>query len=206
MNDVKLKASDYALHVGVSLNTVKNRIRSGILKGSKEEDGIWYVYLSRDEYEHLLKSEERRNEKQKEISNSLEKLKASFEGQLIATYIEIQMFKDLQKEELLHEMSSLYTLLAVREKEIQIMKDEMERMEKALKEKEDSLKDLQRRTMELERSLKHMESQLREKDLMLAEKDIQTQKLLLEKEREILNKTAQIEKLKKELELRERKD
>lgn len=202
MDDVKVKASEYAELTGVSLNTVKNRIRAGVVRGSKEEDGIWYVYLSQDEYHHLMRSQEKRGERQREINNSLEKLKASFEGQLIATYIEIQMLKDLQKEELLHEMSSLYTLLAVREKEIQIMRNQLEEAEKALKEREESLNELQKKLAELEKSLRALENQLRDKELSLAEKDIQMQKMLLEKEKELLSKTAQIEQLKRELEIK----
>jgi len=53
MDTVKIKASEYANLIGVSLNTVKNRIRAGVLPGEKGEDGIWYVLLNREEYEFL---------------------------------------------------------------------------------------------------------------------------------------------------------
>jgi len=35
MDAVKLKASEYANLIGVSLNTVKNRIKAGVIPGEK---------------------------------------------------------------------------------------------------------------------------------------------------------------------------
>lgn len=206
MDDVKVKASEYASMVGVSLNTVKNRIKAGVLKGGKEEDGIWYVYVPKDEYDHLLKSEERRDERQKELHANLEKLKAGLEGNLIATYIEIQMLKEAQKEELLHELSSLYTLLALREKELETLNGDIEKVEKELKEKEQTIKELQESLKRLEKEIKNLENKLRDREYELSQKDIQMQKLLLEKEKELLTKDMHIEKLKREIELREQRD
>ena len=52
-NDVvKVKASEYAMLTDLSLITVKNSLRAGVLKGGKEEDCIWYVYLTQDFWPH----------------------------------------------------------------------------------------------------------------------------------------------------------
>jgi len=78
----KMKASEYAAMTSVSLNTVKNRIKAGILNGAKEEDGVWYVYLTSDEYENLQNSKEKSQEREQAISDSIEKLKALPDGAL----------------------------------------------------------------------------------------------------------------------------
>jgi uncharacterized protein YukE len=180
----------------VSLNTVKNRIRVGVLPGEKGEDGIWYVLLNREEYEFLTQKEEERSKQEANLSSNLEKLKAGFEGSLIATYLEMLMQKDRQREELFHELSSLYTLLAVKEKEIELLKRALEdrEKEKALVE------ELRKELKEKEKEIHKLEGKLKEKELELAQKDIEIQKLLLEKEREILSLRLELEQCKKQRE------
>ncbi|WP_333785049.1 hypothetical protein [Thermocrinis sp.] len=181
MDAVKLKASEYANLIGVSLNTVKNRIRAGVVPGERGEDGIWYVLIPREEYEFLTQKNEERTKTELNISSNLEKLKSGFEGSLIATYLEMLMQKDRQKEELFHELSSLYTLLAVKEKEIELIK-------KAAEEREEQkvlIEQLKKELREKEKEISKLENRLKEKELELAQKDVETQRLLLEKEKEI---------------------
>jgi sporulation protein YlmC with PRC-barrel domain len=90
---VKVKASEYAMLTDLSLNTVKNRIRAGVLKGGKEEDGIWYVYLTQEELDHLRNLKEAQEEKDKKLQSNLEGLKSTLEGSLIATYMSALMQK-----------------------------------------------------------------------------------------------------------------
>ena len=196
MDTVKIKASEYANLTGVSLNTVKNRIKAGVLPGEKGEDGIWYVLLNREEYEFLTQKEEERAKQEANLSSNLEKLKAGFEGSLIATYLEMLMQKDRQREELFHELSSLYTLLAVKEKEIELLKKTLEdrEREKALVE------ELRKELKEKEKEIHKLEGKLKEKELELAQKDIEIQKLLLEKEREMLSLRLELEQCKKQRE------
>lgn len=189
-------ASEYANLIGVSLNTVKNRIKAGVLPGEKGEDGIWYVFLNREEYEFLTQKEEERAKQEANLSSNLEKLKAGFEGSLIATYLEMLMQKDRQREELFHKLSSLYTLLAVKEKEIELLKRALEdrEREKALVE------ELRKELKEKEKEIHKLEGKLKEKELELAQKDIEIQKLLLEKEREMLSLRLELEQCKKQRE------
>ena len=196
MDTIKIKASEYANLIGVSLNTVKNRIKAGVLPGEKGEDGIWYVLLNREEYEFLTRKEEERSKQEANLSSNLEKLKAGFEGSLIATYLEMLMQKDRQREELFHELSSLYTLLAVKEKEIELLKRALEdsEKEKALVE------ELRKELKEKEKEIHKLEGELKEKELELAQKDIEIQKLLLEKEREMLSLRLELEQCKKQKE------
>jgi uncharacterized protein YukE len=196
MDTVKLKASEYANLIGVSLNTVKNRIRAGVLPGEKEEDGIWYVLLNREEYEFLTQREEERSKQEANLSSNLEKLKAGFEGSLIATYLEMLMQKDRQREELFHELSSLYTLLAVKEKEIELLKRTLEDREK----ERTLVEELRKELKEKEKEIHKLEGKLKEKELELAQKDIEIQKLLLEKEREMLSLRLELEQCKKQRE------
>ena len=196
MEKQKMKASEYAQLIGVSLNTVKNRIRAGVLDGAKEEDGIWYVYISPDELEHITKNNNKKEEREKQLKESLEKLKEDFEGNLIATYIEIQRLQDLQKEELFHELSSLSTLIAVKEKEIDFLKKEKEQLNKRLKDKEEEIKELKEEIVRLKEELKSLEMRLKRCEHDLSAKDIEMQKALLEKDRDILNKEMEIERLK----------
>jgi DNA repair exonuclease SbcCD ATPase subunit len=196
MDAVKVKASEYANLIGVSLNTVKNRIRAGVLPGEKEEDGIWYVLLNREEYEFLTQKEEERSKQEANLSSNLEKLKAGFEGSLIATYLEMLMQKDRQREELFHELSSLYTLLAVKEKEIELLKKALEDREKERTLAEELRKELK----DKEKEVHKLEGKLKEKELELAQKDIEIQKLLLEKEREMLSLRLELEQCKKQRE------
>jgi len=196
MDTVKMKASEYANLIGVSLNTVKNRIKAGVLPGEKEEDGIWYVLLNREEYEFLTQKEEERSKQEANLSSNLEKLKAGFEGSLIATYLEMLMQKDRQREELFHELSSLYTLLAVKEKEIELLKKALEDREKERTLAEELGKELK----DKEKEVHKLEGKLKEKELELAQKDIEIQKLLLEKEREMLSLRLELEQCKKQKE------
>jgi DNA repair exonuclease SbcCD ATPase subunit len=196
MDTVKIKASEYANLIGVSLNTVKNRIRAGVLPGEKGEDGIWYVLLNREEYEFLTQKEEERAKQEANLSSNLEKLKTGFEGSLIATYLEMLMQKDRQREELFHELSSLYTLLAVKEKEIELLKRALEDREKERTLAEELRKELK----EKEKEIHKLEGKLKEKELELAQKDIEIQKLLLEKEREMLSLRLELEQCKKQRE------
>ncbi len=194
MDAIKLKASEYANLIGVSLNTVKNRIKAGVLPGEKGEDGIWYVLLDREEYEFLTQREEERSKQENNLSSNLEKLKAGFEGSLIATYLEMLMQKDRQREELFHELSSLYTLLAVKEKEIELLSRALEdrEKEKALVE------ELKKILKEKDKEINKLEGKLREKELELAQKEIEIQRLLLEKEREMLSLKLELEQCKKQ--------
>ncbi|SHK43867.1 hypothetical protein [Thermocrinis minervae] len=196
MDDIKIKASEYAELVNVSLNTVKNRIRAGVIRGGKEEDGVWYVYLQRDEYEHLLKQKEAQQGVDLQLKENLEKLKTGLEGSLIATYIELQVLKDLQKEKLLHELSSVQTLLAVKEKEVELLQMELQRLKDLLKEREAEISELKERLKTLEKEVRRLENLLREKDTEMLQKELQFQKILLEKDKEIMQKDLVIEKLK----------
>jgi hypothetical protein len=196
MDTVKIKASEYANLTGVSLNTVKNRIKAGVLPGEKGEDGIWYVLLNREEYEFLTQREEERSKQEANLSSNLEKLKAGFEGSLIATYLEMLMQKDRQREELFHELSSLYTLLAVKEKEIELLKKALEDRERERTLVEELRKELKDKDKEVHK----LEGKLKEKELELAQKDIEVQKLLLEKEREMLSLRLELEQCKKQRE------
>ncbi len=199
MDKQKMKASEYAQLIGVSLNTVKNRIRAGVLEGAKEEDGIWYVYISPDEYEHIIKSNQKKEEREAQLKETLEKLKGEFEGNLIATYIEIQRLQDIQKEELFHEISSLSTLLAVKEREIDFLKREKEQLIKNLDEKKAEVESLKEELKRLKEEIKTLETKLRQYEHELASKDIEIQRVILEKDRDILNKDMEIEKLKSKL-------
>ncbi|WP_448584610.1 hypothetical protein [Thermocrinis sp.] len=194
MDTVRLKASEYASLIGVSLNTVKNRIKAGVIPGERGEDGVWYVLVPREEYEFLTQKNEERTKTGSNISNNLEKLKSGFEGSLIATYLEMIMQKDRQIEQLFHELSSLYTLLAVREKEIEIIKKAMEEREK----EKDLLEQLKKELKEKEKEISKLENRLKEKELELTQKDLETQRLLLEKEREILSLRLELEHCKKQ--------
>ncbi len=196
MDDVKLKASEYASLMGLSLNTVKNRIRAGVLRGAKEEDGVWYVYLSQEDYEHLTNTKRQRESKELQIRETVERLKSSLEGSLIATYIELQIAKDMQKEELLHELSSLYTLLAVKEKEIEFLRKEVEKTLSELTKKEEETKRFSDEIKHLEKENKRLETSLREKELQLSQRELDFQRAMLEKDREILQKDMEIERLK----------
>ncbi|ADC90226.1 hypothetical protein Thal_1598 [Thermocrinis albus DSM 14484] len=188
MDYVKMKASEYATLTGLSLNTVKNRIRAGVLKGEKAEDGLWYVYVPGDEYQHLLKREEDVKEVQERIKESMEKLRSHLEGNLIATYMELLLQKEKQKDELLHELASLYALLAIREKEIEILNESIQRMKKELSELEDLRKSLREKEKELAKL---------ERDLKSAE--LECQKKLLEKEKELMEKETQLKLLRGEI-------
>ncbi len=200
MNDVKLKASEYASLTGLSINTVKNRIRAGVLKGAKEEDGVWYVYLTKDEYEHLIRSKESQEESGKVLQSNLEGLRSTLEGNLIATYMSALMQKEQQKEQLLHELSSLYTLLAIREKEMEFMLKEQERLKGRCSQLEEENKRLLSLLEEREGIIKELENQLREKDYVISQKELELQKVSLDKERELLNKELELTTLRRELE------
>ncbi len=195
MELLKIKASEYANLSGVSLNTVKNRIRAGILSGSKEEDGIWYVYISQEEYDHLAGTKKQKEEIQTQLKETIDKLKSSLEGSLIATYIELQIAKDMQKEELLYELSSLYTLLAVKEKEIEFLRQEKEANATKISQMERELEKLKEEIKRLEQENKELEAKLKEKEFQIAQKDLEIQKALLEKEKELFQKEVEIEKL-----------
>ncbi len=192
----KMKASEYAQLIGVSLNTVKNRIRAGVLEGAKEEDGIWYVYISPDEYEHITKRNKKKEEREQQLKDTLDKLKDEFEGNLIATYIEIQRLQDLQKEELFHELSSLSTLLAVKEKEIDFLKRERNQLKEQIKEKEKEIKELKEEVKKLKEEIKDTDLKVRRLEHELSAKEIEMQRVVLEKDKELLNKEMEIEKLK----------
>ncbi|WP_448588375.1 hypothetical protein [Thermocrinis sp.] len=194
MEAVKIKASEYASLTSVSLNTVKNRIRAGVIPGEKGEDGIWYVLLPREEYEFLSQRNEDKARVEANISSNLEKLKSGFEGSLIATYIEMLMQKDRQREELFHELSSLYTLLAVKEKEIELLRKALEERER----EQAIIEQLKREIKEKEKEIGKLEGKLREKELELAQKDVELQRLLLEKERELLSLRLELEHYKKQ--------
>jgi len=197
MGDVKMKASEYAAMMSVSLNTVKNRIKAGILNGAKEEDGIWYVYLTSDEYENLQNNKEKSQEREQAISDSIEKLKALPDGALIATYINIQRYAEFQKQELMQELSSLYALLAVKEKEIEFLSKEIESLKERIglltKEKENALEKYDSMAKELDECKNSYKDMLNKYQRM----DIDMQKNLLDKEKELLDKDRQIEELKR---------
>jgi len=197
MGDIKMKASEYAAMMSVSLNTVKNRIKAGILNGAKEEDGIWYVYLTSDEYENLQNNKEKSQEREQAISDSIEKLKALPDGALIATYINIQRYAEFQKQELMQELSSLYALLAVKEKEIEFLSKEIESLKERIglltKEKENALEKHDSMAKELDECKNNYKDLLNKYQRM----DIDMQKNLLDKEKELLDKDRQIEELKR---------
>jgi len=197
MGDIKMKASEYAAMMSVSLNTVKNRIKAGILNGAKEEDGIWYVYLTSDEYENLQNNKEKSQEREQAISDSIEKLKALPDGALIATYINIQRYAEFQKQELMQELSSLYALLAVKEKEIEFLSKEIESLKERIglltKEKESALEKHDSMAKELDECKNSYKDLLNKYQRM----DIDMQKNLLDKEKELLDKDRQIEELKR---------
>jgi chromosome segregation ATPase len=197
MGDIKMKASEYAAMMSVSLNTVKNRIKAGILNGAKEEDGIWYVYLTSDEYENLQNNKEKSQEREQAISDSIEKLKALPDGALIATYINIQRYAEFQKQELMQELSSLYALLAVKEKEIEFLSKEIESLKERIglltKEKENALEKHDSMAKELDECKNSYKDLLNKYQRM----DIDMQKNLLDKEKELLDKDRQIEELKR---------
>jgi len=192
-----MKASEYAAMMSVSLNTVKNRIKAGILNGAKEEDGIWYVYLTSDEYENLQNNKEKSQEREQAISDSIEKLKALPDGALIATYINIQRYAEFQKQELMQELSSLYALLAVKEKEIEFLSKEIESLKERIglltKEKENALEKYDSMAKELDECKNSYKDLLNKYQRM----DIDMQKNLLDKEKELLDKDRQIEELKR---------
>jgi len=183
--------------MSVSLNTVKNRIKAGILNGAKEEDGIWYVYLTSDEYENLQNNKEKSQEREQAISDSIEKLKALPDGALIATYINIQRYAEFQKQELMQELSSLYALLAVKEKEIEFLSKEIESLKERIglltKEKENALEKHDSMAKELDECKNSYKDLLNKYQRM----DIDMQKNLLDKEKELLDKDRQIEELKR---------
>ena len=195
MSDIKLKAGEYASLVGLSLNTVKNRIRAGVLTGAKEEDGVWYVYLSQEEYDYLRSSKNQKESREMQVKETVERLKSTLEGSLIATYIELQIVKDAQKEELLHELSSLYTLLAVKEKEIEYLKRDRDEALEKLRQMEREKEKLKEEIKTIEKENKRLEASLREKELLLSQKDLDFQRVVLEKEKEILYKDMEIERL-----------
>ncbi len=203
---VKIKASEYALLTDLSLNTVKNRIRAGVLKGGKEEDGIWYVYLTQDELEHIRSFKEHQEEKNKSLQSNLEGLKSSLEGSLIATYMSALMQKEQQKEQLLHELSSLYTLLAIREKEMEFLTKELEKVKEKCVEKEAENQRLKEIIQEKEYTIKKLQEELREKEHLLSQKELEIQRVVLDKDREILNKEMELSTLRMELEKKKKKE
>ncbi|RMH79760.1 MAG: hypothetical protein D6674_06720 [Acidobacteria bacterium] len=200
MESVKVKASEYASITGLSLNTVKNRIRAGTLRGGKEEDGIWYVYLTGEELEYLKGIREKEEEGKRSIQSNLEGLRSTLEGSLIATYMSALMQKEQQKEGLLHEVSSLYTLLAIREKEMEFLIKEIDRLKEAYKLKEEESNRLAELIRDKERYIGELEAKLKEKDYMLSQKELELQRVLLDKDRELLNKEMELSSLRRELE------
>ncbi len=199
MSDVKMKASEYAAVMSVSLNTVKNRIRGGILNGAKEEDGIWYVYLSSDEYENLQANKQKSQEREEAITDSIEKLKALPDGALIATYINIQRYAEFQKQELMQELSSLYALLAVKEKEIEILSKDLQRYADQIQKLTEDKKSLSERLESIVKDLENCKSEHRDLQNKYQRADIDMQKAILDKEKEILEKEREIEELKRKL-------
>jgi chromosome segregation ATPase len=204
--DVKIKASEYASLTGLSLNTVKNRIKAGVLKGSKEEDGVWYVYLTQEELEHLRSLREREEEGTKNLQANLEGMKSTLEGSLIATYMSALMMKEQQKEQLLHELSSLYTLLAIREKEMEFLLKELELLRGKCEAVEQENKELKDKLREKEEELAQFKEKLKEKDYIISQKDLELQRVVLDKDREILSRDMELSVLKMELEKRKRKE
>lgn len=199
MNDIKMKASEYASLMSISLNTVKNRIKSGVLNGAKEEDGVWYVYLSSDEYENIKTTKEKVQEREAAISDSIEKLKNLPEGALIATYINIQRYIDEQKQELMHELSSLYALLAVKEKEIEFMSKQVNTLQDRIKSLEDENSSLENQLKSLKTDLNKCQQDYKDLQNKYQRADIDMQKAILDKEKEILTKDREIEDLKRKL-------
>ncbi|MEN3027800.1 MAG: hypothetical protein ABDH29_00910 [Aquificaceae bacterium] len=206
MSYVKLKASEYATLTDLSLNTVKNRIRTGVLRGGKEEDGIWYVYLTQEELDYIKGARNSKEEKEKSLQANLENLKSTLEGSLIATYMSALMQKEQQKEQLLHELSSLYTLLAIREKEMEFLFRELERVKQQCSEKEEEEKRLKESLLEREEKIRKLEESLRERDYLLNQKELELQKVVLEKDRELLSREMEISALRRELEKRKREE
>ncbi len=203
---VKIKASEYALLTDLSLNTVKNRIRAGVLRGGKEEDGIWYVYLTQEELEHIRGFKEAQEEKNKSLQSNIEGLKSSLEGSLIATYMSALMQKEQQKEQLLHELSSLYTLLAIREKEMEFLTKELGSVKERSMEKEADNQKLKEIIQEKDNAMKRLQEELREKDHLLNQKELELQRIMLDKDREILNKEMELSTLRMELEKKRKKE
>ncbi|MCS7084268.1 MAG: hypothetical protein NZL90_04725 [Aquificaceae bacterium] len=193
---IKVKATEYALRAQISLNTVKNRIRAGVLKGAKEEDGIWYVYLSEDEWEHIRSLEDSIKPTKQLIEKNIEELGTNLEGKLIATYMNALMQSQEQKERLLHELSSLQTLLAIRENKIEQLEKEVE----ILKYKNSEAQEVYKKTKEENETLRKEVSSLLEKIRKLEQSieraEIECQRKLLEKEQAILLKEIEIAKLK----------
>ena len=203
---IKVKASEYAMLTDLSLNTVKNRIKAGVLKGGKEEDGIWYVYLTQEELEHLKTSKMLQEEKVKNFQSNLEGLKSSLEGSLIATYMSALMQKEQQKEQLLHELASLYTLLAIREKEMEFLLRDLNNLREKYMEKERENQKLKEALEEKEKKITELQELLKEKEFMLSQKDLDLQRVILDKDKEILSKEMEISTLRMELEKRKRKE
>lgn len=199
MNDVKMKASEYASLMSVSLNTVKNRIKAGIINGAKEDDGIWYVYLTSDEYENTKMNKEKIQEREIAISDSIEKLKNLPEGALIATYINIQRYAEEQKQELMHELSSLYALLAVKEKEIEFMSKQMEDLKSKIKDCEEKNIAINNQLKTIKADLDKCQQEYRDLYNKYQRADIDLQKAILDKDKEILIKEREIEDLKKKI-------
>ncbi len=199
MHDIKMKASEYAAMTSVSLNTVKNRIKAGILNGAKEEDGIWYVYLTSDEYENLQNNKEKLEEREQAITDSVEKLKALPDGALIATYINIQRYAEFQKQELMQELSSLYALLAVKEKEIEFLSKDLERHQQKIKELTDENMSLSEKLKNLSKELDECRKEYKDLENKYQRADIDMKKIVLDKEKEILEKEREIEELKRKL-------
>ncbi|MCS7308198.1 MAG: hypothetical protein NZ526_06595 [Aquificaceae bacterium] len=206
MEGVKLKASEYAAITNLSLNTVKNRIRAGVLKGGKEEDGIWYVYLSQEELDYIKGRREVQEERDKSLQGSLENLKSTLEGSLIATYMSALMQKEEQKEQLLHELASLHTLLAIREKEMEFLFRELEKTREKCSEKETENQKLKEALSEMEDKVRELQDTLREKDYLISQKELEVQRVILDKEKELLNKEMELTALKIELDKRKRKE
>ncbi|RME08314.1 MAG: hypothetical protein D6804_07565 [Aquificota bacterium] len=203
---VKVKASEYAQLMDLSLNTVKNRIRAGVLKGGKEEDGIWYVYLTQEELEHIRGLREVQEDRNRSLQSNLEGLKSTLEGSLIATYMSALMQKEQQKEQLLHELSSLYTLLAIREKEMEFLLKELENTKERCREKELENQKLKGIIEEKEEVIKRLQEELREKEHILNQKELELQRVVLDKDRELLSKEMELSTLRMELEKRKKKE
>lgn len=200
MNKLKIKASEYANLISVSLNTIKNRIKANILNGAKEEDGIWYVYLTQDEYDNLVNRKNTINQREDSISKSLDQLKTLPEGVLIATYIEMQRLNEIQKQELMSELASLYTLLAVKEKDMDFLSRKYNDLEKSFNILKDEIKNLEQTISSLNKELSQKNKEISDLSNKLARIDIENQKLLLDKDRELLLKSQEIEELKREVE------
>ncbi|MFN7065942.1 MAG: hypothetical protein ACK4OF_07335 [Aquificaceae bacterium] len=205
-NAVKLKASEYASLTGLSLNTVKNRIRAGVLRGNKEEDGIWYVYLTQEELEHIKGVAEAQEERSKNLQTNLEGLKSTLEGSLIATYMSAHMQKEQQKEQLLHELSSLYTLLAIREKEMEFLIKELGNSKEMYAKKERENQQLKELLEEKEKKIRELEELLKDREYLLSQKELELQRVTLEKDKELLNKEIELSAMRMELEKKKKKE